>query len=48
MIKYAHYYEFAESLYMHDNKLTGVTAKNNFPFYMPYTKSPKGNQMSIK
>jgi hypothetical protein len=41
MLKYAHYYEFAESLYIQENKLTGVPTKNNFPFYMPFTKSPK-------
>ncbi len=42
MLKYAHFYEFAEVLYQKENKITGVaTSKSFFPFYMPYVKSPK-------
>ena len=46
MLKYAHFYEFAEFLYQKDNKLTGVTTSKSFiPFYMPFAKSPKNTTM---
>jgi hypothetical protein len=46
--EYRKYYEFAEELYMSQNRLTGVPMNSNSHYLIPFIKDPKDSAKKRK